>query len=382
MRSFIFISTLLFSFTIYTQAQEFERYKKLTDTSISSSNLGFTKNIQVTVPIEWQDGVQQEFPLVIIFDMQNERSYTYMLRTIDYLTSNEQMPSCVIVGVESTEEHRYRETLFKISDEKGLAKENEQFIFNELIPLAEQKYKASKFRLLVGHSRYGFFTSGLLFSRIDELNAIISISPVFKQKNINFTDSLAQLPSNLTFTRYYRYGIGNDYPEEFQRMDSVSGIRKIPQLNIKGNLYKEADHNATPGLTIPGALYDVFEKWAETQSVYISNEQLDLGVLDSLNRRIQSHYGYPLAFSLGILNGKGWFFYSIENYEKAIEAWEQTLKYYPNFAEAYLFIMDCEMKLKRDTSATKNKFETSLLKSAFYTEEERKELLQEYEQMK
>jgi hypothetical protein len=44
--------------------------------------------------------------------------------------------------------------------------------------------------------------------------------------------------------------------------------------------------------------------------------------------------------------------------------------------------MDCEMKLKRDTSATKNKFETSLLKSAFYTEEERKELLQEYEQMK
>lgn len=271
MRTLFSSIALLLHFTIYTQAQEFERYKHLTDTSIFSSNLGFTKNIQVTVPLEWQKGIEQEFPVVIIFDMQNERSYTYLLRTIDYLTSNEQMPLCVIVGVESTEEHRYRETLFKISDEKGLAKENEQFIFNELIPLAEQNYKASQFRMLVGHSRYGFFTSGLLFSRINELNAVISISPVFKQKNINFTDSLAQLPNNLTFTRYYRYGIGNDYPEEFQRMDSVRGIRKIPQLNIKGNLYKEADHNATLGLTIPGALYDIFEKWAETQSVYISN---------------------------------------------------------------------------------------------------------------
>lgn len=40
------------------------------------------------------------------------------------------------------------------------------------------------------------------------------------------------------------------------------------------------------------------------------------------------------------------------------------------------------MKLNRDISATKNKFETSLSNSAFYTEEERKELLQEYEQMK
>lgn len=74
-------------------AQQYERYKKLTDTTWVSSHLGFEKSISVTVPIEWQRGIDNDFPLVVIFDRQNSRSHDYIIRTIDYLTSNEQMPS-------------------------------------------------------------------------------------------------------------------------------------------------------------------------------------------------------------------------------------------------------------------------------------------------
>ena len=99
---------------------------------------------------------------------------------------------------------------------KGFAKENEMFIFQELIPLAEQQFHASSFRLLIGHSRYGYFTSSLLFSRINELNSVISLSPFFTQNNVDLTDSVKTL-DNLSFnsTKYYRFGIGNDYPDDF-----------------------------------------------------------------------------------------------------------------------------------------------------------------------
>ena len=53
--------------------------------------------VALTVPLEWQEDIDRRFPLIVIFDSQNKRSHGYMLRTIDYLTSNEQMPASVIV---------------------------------------------------------------------------------------------------------------------------------------------------------------------------------------------------------------------------------------------------------------------------------------------
>ena len=164
-----------------TNAQEYERYKVLLDTTIASKQLGYDRPITVTVPFEWQQDIEQDFPLIVIFDRQNERSHNYILNTIDYLTSNEQMPSCVIISIASDQEHRYIETLFKASDPMGMAEANEAFLFDELLPLAEKKFKANKFRLFIGHSRYGYFTSALLCSKTNELNGVDSILPEFKQ---------------------------------------------------------------------------------------------------------------------------------------------------------------------------------------------------------
>lgn len=173
-----FVFVLIFSlFNINLFSQNYERYKKLQDTSIHSKNLGFDKKISVTVPIEWQKNTKSNFPLIIVFDRQNKRSHNYIINTIDYLTSTEQMPSSIIISVESEQRYRYIETQYKVSDKNGLAAENEKFIFDELIPLVEKDYHASAFRLLIGHSRYGYFTTSLFSSRINDLNAVISMSP-------------------------------------------------------------------------------------------------------------------------------------------------------------------------------------------------------------
>lgn len=364
--------------------QNFERYKKLLDTTLTSKHLGFDKNITVTVPIEWQKDVNRNFPLIIAFDRQNERSHNYILNTIDYLTSNEQMPSSIIISIESEQEHRYKETQHKKSDKEGLATENEKFLFEELIPLVESKYNASTFRLFIGHSRYGYFNSSLLFSRINELNGIVSLSPFFNQKNVSLTDSIAKLKTIMISSRkYYRFGIGNDYPTDFFKMDSVIKNLNTPKFDSKGFFFKEAYHNTTPGLTIGISLYEIFEVWSKIQSKYISNDQKELNILDSLEREIIANYGSKLEFSLGILNGKGWYFYNEGDFEKAIESWEILMKSYPNFSEGYLYILDAQIQLKRknDYSNTIERFNASLNSSNFYSKKEKDELMQELENL-
>jgi len=375
---FLFLFSANFSF-----AQKYERYKALTDTSISSKYLGFNKDISITVPKEWQADLNRDFPLIIIFDRQNQRSHNYILNTIDYFTSNEQMPSSVIVSIASEQKYRYVETLHKASSKDGLATENEKFLFEELIPLLEKNYKASSFRLFIGHSRYGYFTSALLNSRINELNAVISLSPFFTQKNVNLCDSIAALRNKkLKANKYYYFGIGNDYPSDFIKMDSVTKNLHNPLLHTKGYFFKTADHNATPGLTIAPALYNVFEDWSAIQAKYISNNQTDLNILSSLEKEIISAYGNKLELSLGTLNGKGWFFYNEGKFEKAIEAWLLLLKTYPNFSETYLYIIDAQIQLKKDYSQTEIAFKNSLSNSKMYTAKEKVDLLAELNSLK
>ncbi len=382
MRQIIIIIHILLFITSSLFGQNYERYKTLLDTTITSKQLGFNKNITITVPFEWQKELNRDFPLIIIFDRQNQRSHNYILNTIDYLTSNEQMPSSIVVSIESEQQYRYKETLHKATSKDGLAIENEKFLFEELIPLVENNYNASPFRLFIGHSRYGYFTTSLLYSRINELNGVISLSPFFTQKNVDLTDSIGSLNNQkLESDRYYYFGIGNDYPSDFMKMDSITKALNNPLLHSKGFLFKEADHNATPGLTIGISLYEIFEDWSTIQSKYFSNEQTELNIINSLEKEILSNYGSRLYFSLGILNGKGWFFYNEGQFAKAIEAWEILIKSYPNFSEGYLYILDAQILLKKDYSQTADRFKKSLSKSNIYSEKEKDELLEEFENM-
>lgn len=383
MKKTIYLFLLIFISSTNLLGQDYERYKKLLDTTISSKHLGFNKNVTITVPFEWQKDVNRDFPLIIVFDRQNQRSHNFVLNTIDYLTSNEQMPSAIIISVESEQKYRYLETLYKASSEKGLAEENEKFIFDELIPLAENQFNASPFRLFVGHSRYGYFTSSLLISRINELSGVISLSPFFTQPNVDLTDSIISMKNQLFISnKYYRFGIGNDYPTDFIKMDSVIKLLDNDKFNVKGFLFKEADHNVTPGLTIGVSLYEIFENWSKIQSSYFSNEQKDLKIISSLEEEIERKYGVPLEFSLGILNGKGWYFYNEGEYDKAIEAWGLLLKSYPNFSEGYLYILEAQIQLNKDYSETEKKFIDSIAKSNIYSESEKKELIQELKKLK
>lgn len=362
--------------------QNYESYKKLKDTTITSHYLGFDKNITITVPFEWQKNIDRTFPLIIIFDRQNNRSHNYIINTIDYLTSNEQMPSSIIVSIESTQEHRYLETLHKTTSEKGLALENEKFLFEELIPLVEKEYKASSYRLFIGHSRYGYFTSSLLATRLNELNGVISVSPFFSQTNVNIIDSIGSLKKeNFDSMKYYRFGIGGDFPTDFHQMDSLCRELQIPLFNAKGYLFPQAGHNVTPGLTVGISLYEIFEDWSGFQNIYFNNDVKDLTIIDSLKNEIAIIYGNRLEFSLGVLNGKGWYFYNEGQYQNAIEAWELLMKSYPNYSEGYLFILAAQIQLKEDYSKTVEKLKVSLMSSEIYSEEEKNEIMEELKEM-
>lgn len=369
------------SLCIPTKAQTLERYKVLGNMSISSKALGYKKELEVTVPIEYNANSTNTFPLIIIFDKQNSRSYNYIIHTIDYLTSTEQMPASIVVGVTSEMEKRLDETMLKTSRPNGKGEANEDFIFNELIPLAKTQYHAGNFNVLIGHSRYGYFTNYLLTKHAQQLNAVIAISGFYEQKNVNLLDSLAATANTISKKHvYYSYGWGLDCPSSYDSLQNIIQTfdKTNPLFNSKGYYFPQASHYTVPGLMAGQALYDVFEYWSQCSEAYLTNTNTnDADTLVASQKNILNHYGYALPLSLGTLNGRGWHHFGLGNFEAAIKAWKILLQEYPEFSEGYLYIIDAQKELKQSYTSTIADFKKSLAASSFYTPKEKKELLKE-----
>lgn len=372
---------LLVIFSLITMenitAQHYESYQKLKDTTFYSHHLGYAKELSIVVPLEWDTAIAKKFPVILIFDKQNKRSNQYILNTIDYMTTNYQMPSCVVISVASSFEKRYAETVHQPTTSKGKAKENEQFIFDELLPLAEKELRASTFRMLIGHSRYGYYTTSLFINRIKDLSAVIALCPFYQQKGVNWADSVVHYyPNGHQPVKYYRAGIESDYMQDYHHLENQVNRNHI---NIKGIEFKTADHNVIPGLTIAPALYEVFYFWANQQNLYYSNTHFNAAQLDTIETQIETHYGAKMRLSIGVLNGKGWGLLERKEYQKAIEAWELLLQEYPNFADAYWGIIEAQKELKIDTTSTIRSFKACLDRYNYYTPQEKEEMLKELE---
>ncbi len=363
-------------------AQQFELYKKLPTFAFNSEELGYPVNVEVTVPLEFDTINLASYPLMFVFDMQNSRSYNYILTTIDYLTANDQMPGCVVVGIEAGEGmKRLYETQLSISDGAAYGEKNEAFLFDELLPFIRKEYQGNQHLTLIGHSRYGYFTSLLLTRRPKEIGAVISMSPFLTQTNVDLFEDFKKMTSTVQPNRmvYYRLSMGEDFPEDYFALDSMIVREELtsPHFDIKGELFSEAGHTATPGLTIASDLYDIFEFWSKQQQIYFDNSNSDFDVLKTIKKEIAHHYGEQLNLSLGILNGKGWFFFGEGEYELAIKAWEEMLKAYPNYSDGYVNIAYAMKELGQDTTEMLELFKANLASSAFYSESEKKEYLKE-----
>ena len=369
---------------LFVHAQQYERYHTLiANDDWYSKYLNNYRGITVTVPQEFEPSSAATYPLIIVFDRQNERSHGFIHQSIDYLTANEQMPASIIIGVESTMEERYKETQMRIADPNGRAEENALFITEELLPWARTQLKAGRHVTLIGHSRYGYFTTYMLCKHPDLFSAVVSLSPFFTSKNVNLADSMTTVPARLPKDRttYYSYAIGNDFPEDYHLMDStLTTMGESEGFIASGSWMKQADHNVVPGIHTVHALYSVWERWSEIQNAYMNDTTGSRAMLDSLSTEVKKHYGDEIAFSLGILNGRGWQYFNDARYEDAITAWETMVAAYPPFLEGHLYMAEAERRLGRNPEQRLKKFMGGIITSQYYTEDEKAALLRELQE--
>ncbi|ULQ56241.1 esterase family protein [Flavihumibacter rivuli] len=364
-------------------------YQSPIDTSIASRFLGEQRGVTVILPRSFSKAKASRYPVIVVFDRQNKRIFRQTFESINYLYSFDELPEAVIIGVASeNNQKRFLETSLRPSTEQARGEQMVRFLYEELLPWAEKEWNVGRARFFIGHSRFGYFSSYLLSSKLPDLSGVISLSPFYVQPKVNLVDSLSNklTPTQLDHTVYYRFVTGDSLTDtrDYDLMQAfLTKTKPSKEFNWKGMAFYNARHMAVPGLGLMPSLVEIFDYWSEAMLQLLqSQEPFSEEVYNGFKQQMKRHYGEEIGLGLSVLNGIGYKFYNQGQYAHARAAWMIVLQEYPMFTEANISIANAYLKEGDQKAAAEffNKAKQGLIGNGFYSREEVKELEKEIEE--
>ncbi|MBL8266701.1 alpha/beta hydrolase, partial [Steroidobacter sp.] len=166
----------------------------LTDTSVNmgrartmwSSVLQEPRQLLISLPPNYERS-GKSYPVVYLLDA--EMQFAHAAGVLQFLGPfNERIPEMILIGVVNTDRGRdfvpaarnpafRNDPMWNPSYERSNSDAFLKFFADDLIPWVEARYRAAPYRVLVGHSFGGIFSTQALIKRPELFQAHIAISP-------------------------------------------------------------------------------------------------------------------------------------------------------------------------------------------------------------
>ncbi|MFD0990731.1 alpha/beta hydrolase [Mariniflexile jejuense] len=227
--------------------------------TFESVRLGQTREIKIQLPRGYSATDAKKYPLFIVLD--GDYMFEAVAGNVDYYTYWEDMPEAIVVGINQFDK-RYEDCMY--SEQNSLPIETGarffEFIGMELIPHIEKKYKASNFRVAVGHGETANFINYYLLKPDPIFKGYVVISPELAPKMLDYLPEVLRKIQSKTF--YYLANTNNDTASVKQMTDALNtDISAIDNKNLlyKFNNFEKPSHYSVPTHAIPNAIEAIFK---------------------------------------------------------------------------------------------------------------------------
>lgn len=226
--------------------------------TIASTKLGESRELKIQLPRNYNPSEKRTYPLIIVLD--GDYLFEPVAGNIDYQSYWEDIPDCIVVGVNQgrtrTDDFYYdSDNYFPI--DKGAS--FYEFVAAELLPYIEDNYKASNFRIVVGHDLGANFINYYLFKDKPIFRAYIALSPeLAPQMTTRLNERLSILKQE---TFYYMATADADIKAlRASILESNAMLSTIENENLfyKFDDFEDANHYSLVGRGIPKALNEIF----------------------------------------------------------------------------------------------------------------------------
>ena len=290
------------------------------------------------------------YPVTILFDSQHERTYPHLIRSLDLLTSETQIPEMIIIGVPFSKHNRYYLTSAKVSQGDSLSglQRMDKFLLNELLPILKNEYKAGDFLTLIGHSRTAFLVNYLAYQHPKDIDAAMALSGFYEEPPLSVELFAAFLSDEKKFTRpfsyYYSAGTTREdsvYLRQEEQLDALlqsTNNTGNPRVHFQKNLH--ANHMTNYWMSVPAMVTDAFAAYNNILDLWFhhrlekENPVDPVGVfkqdLADASKKTGTNLlpGLTHVFSLASHYG-----YQKKDYRTALQFIDYGLTYYPDYLD-------------------------------------------------
>lgn len=273
-RSFVPVLTaILFMKAWDCQAQANPATQQPTQLVVKSSLLSEERRILVRLPRHYERDTAARYPVLYKFDGDNQLARYDSC--VDIMTSMDAIPDLIIVAIPNGRGMRNRDltpaSLHQDGNENGEMGTGEMgrgdrfldFIEQELIPYVEANYRTTQERILAGHSRGALLVLQSLISKTDLFQARLMFSaPLMRDEQLLITDTrklFRDQPETKSFL-YCNWGENENegMSRSYDAMKALLTTGAPRGLRWTIERARAADHQQTPIIALPSALYEYF----------------------------------------------------------------------------------------------------------------------------
>jgi predicted alpha/beta superfamily hydrolase len=350
--------------------------KTIVDIHSETENLD--RKVYIQLPKDYGK-VNKHYPLILLFDAQDQTLYNYTSSSIDRLTWTNDIPEAIFVGI--VQNDRSKELNFENSEKSSLQFLN--FIKDDLINYLGKQFSLNGYYTLIGHSLGGQFVTNAMLTYPETFKSVISISGALnypnkdnlvRSKTLNRINDFIATSSNSEFLKQkYYFSTGDEgFQESGFKMGALQVYSSLKAQKANFNNWhfdylKGLNHMTTPLISIPAGLTFLYHDWHFSDSlamdVLLYQKNDPLAVLKAKKADIIKSYGVDIVLPHNSFYQFADYYLSKGNMNDAEVLTRQIIDLYPNDDESYSLMAEILMK-KGDVKNAIKYFETAQSKSS------------------
>lgn len=268
-----------------------------------SEILGEERAIAIKLPRNYNPN--QKYSVIYILDSHD--LFNPFLVTTELLTKQkigdglnyeqDNIPQVIIVGI--IHNHRNKDVGpkmdYKISDKDNFltptSSKFKDYLFTELVPTINKKYKTSGYNIIVGHSNSGHFVLNLPKFKDSPFNGIIALS--VNGENEDYSNQVKEYLKISKDKIFFGYGLLDNGFNEL----AINIENQVKNENLKIESFI-AGHNQLPTLAASSALKFIFNDYSNHYSFIQNSKKENFSLEDYFEGYINSHKKYGLNIEI------------------------------------------------------------------------------------
>ncbi len=339
--------------------------------SIQSKILNEQRKIWVYVPNNGSGDASsmQRYPVVYLLDGDAHfYSVVGMIQQLSQVNGNTICPEMIVVGIPNTDRNRDLTPTHTAVDRSmgidsafseisGGGEQFMAFIEKELMPYIDATYPTQPYKTLIGHSFGGLMVMDALVNHTKLFNSYICIEPGMWWDKMYFlkTTEKALSENNFAGTTLY-LGIANTMEEGMDikkvQNDSTIETRQIRSiltldqyiksqkqngLRYESKYYSNDDHSSVPMIASYDALRFIFEKYRFklSRKEFMDSTMVFADKYEKHYADVSQLFGYKVNPPENQINGMGYRFLHMKQYDKANRFFKMNVDNYPKSFNVY-----------------------------------------------